>query len=100
MQSSQGGVPFAQNPTRQRRGSPKATFGLPSLMVPHHCSLFCVSPGMIEIAKEHLGGKIISLFEGGYNLKVLQERVATHLAILCKYSTTCTQLQQLGQNER
>lgn len=43
---------------------------------------------IIEVANEFSGGRIISLLEGGYNLKVLPECVATHLKVLSTVNTS------------
>lgn len=37
---------------------------------------------IMDIAKKHCGNKIVSVLEGGYNLKTLSKTVATHLEIL------------------
>lgn len=37
---------------------------------------------IMEVANEFSGGRIISLLEGGYNLKVLPECIAAHLEVL------------------
>lgn len=42
----------------------------------------------IEIADRHAGGRIVSLLEGGYNLKALPESIAAHLAVLSGSSKT------------
>lgn len=41
---------------------------------------------IVEAANEHCDGRIISLLEGGYNLKVLPECVGEHVEVLCGLS--------------
>ena len=41
---------------------------------------------VMELADQHAGGRIISLLEGGYNLKALPESIGQHLMALSAYS--------------
>ena len=37
---------------------------------------------VLGVAKEHCGGKVVSLLEGGYNVTALADCVALHLSVL------------------
>ena len=39
-------------------------------------------PVLLGVAKEHCGGKVVSLLEGGYNVTALADCVALHLSVL------------------
>jgi acetoin utilization deacetylase AcuC-like enzyme len=34
---------------------------------------------LVDVAKQHTGGKVVSLLEGGYNLRALGRSVVRHL---------------------
>ena len=41
-----------------------------------------MSERIMEVAGKHAGGRVLSMLEGGYNVDVLPQCVATHLAVL------------------
>ena len=45
-----------------------------------------ITDEFIKVANKHCGGKIISVLEGGYNLTVLKENTASHIAALAELS--------------
>ncbi len=55
---------------------------LASILLTTNCFKW-MSERVLEMALEYSGGRVISILEGGYNLKVLPECVAIHLETLC-----------------
>ena len=47
-----------------------------------------MSERIMEIADRHASGRVLSMLEGGYNVEVLPQCVATHLAVLAHIDTS------------